>query len=1029
LLLTVLSLAMVAASASPPASVPPPSSPEDTIVVDSPADDGPGTLRWALEEAQNGDTITFDPTVFPPTSPVTISITSELPHIQQGNLAIDASNAGVILDGRGVSGGWSGGLQIVSSDGNRIQGLHVTNFSGAAIAISGAARHNVIGGDPSIGAGPFGQGNLLSRCDVGIGLWWDGATGASFNTITGNLIGTDAGGAADLGNGQGIAIVENCSDNTIGPDNIIAHNQGNGISVSDPGSISNTITQNSIYHNGGQGIAVSAGASYNIVAQTSIHDNGEHGIALGGGAAGNTIGPGNIIAHNDGCGIEIHGPDSLHNTITQNSIHSNTRDGILLADGGNTGLYPPTVFDFDLTVGMVNGFACAGCTVEVFSDSADEGEVYEGQATADSNGVFDFTKGVSFTEPHLTASATDTDGNTSWFSSPTSGTLRTLSLQQGNHLPRSPLLPRPSQSLPDNHIGPWFEDHSRYYDTDFVYRNGFKRMRIGSLAGTGQYWMTVINSESLSEQVDETITAYADNGVEIVLILASGAGLPFSTTTFQSEEEIEQYLEYVTFAVSHFKGRIRYYEIWNEPGHIAVPDYANLVERAVEVIRPIDPDAKIIIGAIQGDWVDGYPGYGEYQRFSVDMGYLNALLVSGVASLADGISWHPMYDNVPSDPYYQDYPELVSGIKELAASEGFAGEYFADEIMWTTVDEPNWDNGPPVSQHIAAKYYARTIVEHRGLGINVTINTFFQVPRVAPVRNLCDTLAGAEPADTALSIASEITVTRQYAFSLPNGDRLVALWTNGIALDYDPGITATVTLTGFADHTVAGIDAFYGFEQPILTHEEDGDLIIRDLLVRDYPIILRVSPIVSPALVAISGPVAGLVDATYSFTATVDPITVTMPMTYTWQATGQPAVTHAGSLTVTDSVSYTWATTGTRIITVTARNGGGAVTSTHSVTIYEPPAADFVGTPTSGLAPLTVAFTNTSTGDYTDSLWQFGDGVTSTLQSPTHTYATVGAYTVTLSIEGPGGEATQTKAAYIGVELFKAYLPLVARDG
>ena len=64
-----------------------------------------------------------------------------------------------------------------------------------------------------------------------------------------------------------------------------------------------------------------------------------------------------------------------------------------------------------------------------------------------------------------------------------------------------------------------------------------------------------------------------------------------------------------------------------------------------------------------------------------------------------------MYDNIPSDPYYQDYPELVQSIKDLATSQGFTGEYFADEMLWTTVDEPDWDNGPPVSQLIAAKYY------------------------------------------------------------------------------------------------------------------------------------------------------------------------------------------------------------------------------------------------------------------------------------------------------------------------------------
>lgn len=47
---------------------------------------------------------------------------------------------------------------------------------------------------------------------------------------------------------------------------------------------------------------------------------------------------------------------------------------------------------------------------------------------------------------------------------------------------------------------------------------------------------------------------------------------------------------------------------------------------------------------------------------------------------------------------------------------------------------------------------------------------------------------------------------------------------------------------------------------------------------------------------------------------------------------------------------------------------------------------------------LTVNFTDTSTGA-TAWFWDFGDGTTSTLQSPTHTYASIGNYTVTLYVE------------------------------
>lgn len=92
--------------------------------------------------------------------------------------------------------------------------------------------------------------------------------------------------------------------------------------------------------------------------------------------------------------------------------------------------------------------------------------------------------------------------------------------------------------------------------------------------------------------------------------------------------------------------------------------------------------------------------------------------------------------------------------------------------------------------------------------------------------------------------------------------------------------------------------------------------------------------------------------------------------------------------------------------------------------------ARFVASPTSGVAPLTVAFTNTSTGDYTTSLWDLGDKVTSTLASPTHTYTAAGVYSVTLAVSGPGGSHTLVKSAFITVlpPWYRVYLPVVAQN-
>lgn len=81
------------------------------LIVTTTADSGRGSLRWALLMARPGDVIKFDPTVFPPDEPATIYPRSELPHIHCGNLTIDASNAGVVLDGSKARGEWVSGSE------------------------------------------------------------------------------------------------------------------------------------------------------------------------------------------------------------------------------------------------------------------------------------------------------------------------------------------------------------------------------------------------------------------------------------------------------------------------------------------------------------------------------------------------------------------------------------------------------------------------------------------------------------------------------------------------------------------------------------------------------------------------------------------------------------------------------------------------------------------------------------------------------------------------------------------------------
>jgi PKD repeat protein len=81
------------------------------------------------------------------------------------------------------------------------------------------------------------------------------------------------------------------------------------------------------------------------------------------------------------------------------------------------------------------------------------------------------------------------------------------------------------------------------------------------------------------------------------------------------------------------------------------------------------------------------------------------------------------------------------------------------------------------------------------------------------------------------------------------------------------------------------------------------------------------------------------------------------------------------------------------------------------------PTANFTANRTQGIEPLSVAFTDISTGDPTSWFWQFGDGTTSSEQHPAKIFTATGTYNVSLTASNSGLSNTITKTEYISVHL------------
>ena len=192
--------------------------------------------------------------------------------------------------------------------------------------------------------------------------------------------------------------------------------------------------------------------------------------------------------------------------------------------------------------------------------------------------------------------------------------------------------------------------------------------------------------------------------------------------------------------------------------------------------------------------------------------------------------------------------------------------------------------------------------------------------------------------------------------------------------------------------------------------------------------------------------VTSLEDASGVYTVTADtpprasfaaiPTTGLYPLTVAFTDTSTGTITACvwafgdGLTSTLASPTHIYTSDGVYTVTLTINGPGGTdtFTRTNYITIYTPAHASFSASPTAGIAPQRVVFTNTSTGDYTTCLWNFGDGLTSTLQNPDHTYSSAGNYTVTLAISGLGGSDVLTHPNYITVRRpYLIYLPIIMK--
>ena len=358
---------------------------------------------------------------------------------------------------------------------------------------------------------------------------------------------------------------------------------------------------------------------------------------------------------------------------------------------------------------------------------------------------------------------------------------------------------------------------------------------------------------------------------------------------------------FVRFMVRHFKDRIRYYEIGNEAfapaywqtlGEPSAERFCELVKEVAPIIREEDQDAKVVLGS-------GVIPIGSHSAWN---NWLKECIDEQVCEFVDVIAWHPFYEEDLDAPIYRHYPRIVADFKSYAAEHGFTGQYMATESNWSApYPYPGVPGRKPLTEIEKAKNMARAFMMHIGLGVpffwcpaqdgalfnafgcncdaGLFRNTFSADPQspVTPqpayyvLRNICTLMDGAEPAELEVSIETGTYVYKRtgadeesqwkegeqgqdvpttilggkiqefdnYNFNCPNGDLLVAVWLPGQGADQRSALKAHVIVEDVKVTKVTGIDTLNGVEQELNWERQGERAIIPDVLVRDYPLLLR----------------------------------------------------------------------------------------------------------------------------------------------------------------------------------------------
>ncbi len=416
-----------------------------------------------------------------------------------------------------------------------------------------------------------------------------------------------------------------------------------------------------------------------------------------------------------------------------------------------------------------------------------------------------------------------------------------------------------NSDLPRDPYLPW----NRWWWTR-MFDAGVNFIRIGQYENSSDYtsweWVERKRGEySVVPELDDYVDSLVENGVHIEIQLLYGnplytspSGRPLTSTEPEpgsfhnpdrslysvfwppkTAEQITAFTKYVSWMANHFRGRVEYYEIWNEPNidywnPVPSPEeYGRLFKASAAAIRSADPKAKTVFGGLAGAEVD-------FAR--------RALEACDCAAMIDVFAYHnyPGYGSNLNPEAAHEHADTNASSKPLREMVRNYPGVRKELVFWD--DEfndgiPSWSNS---DESVQAKYIPRGMLIDRAEGIRTFVwllagatdgnesddfgmlhglmfrpNDFTPRPAYSALQNT-NTLFSDTHLDPSIKVESEATSSSQpprlYAFRSAKGKAIIACWLPVLSQPGDKFPAQNITLR----------IANSGIRQPVLIDVRSG---------------------------------------------------------------------------------------------------------------------------------------------------------------------------------------------------------------